>query len=167
MTQITHSAVVPYTIEQLFKLVNDVPAYQEFIPYCKKSEVCAVSDKSLEGTLFLEYFLPRVALFGERWQKNELFFTTRNQWQASDRIHIELVANRSSSDIAALSGGWIFEKMADDQVKVTVDLQVALSNRALNVALYAASAFVSKLLIDAFLKRAKALYDLQPVLSPT
>ena len=165
MTQISHSVVVPYTPKQLFDLVNNVQAYSEFIPYCAKSEVHAPQEESqMVATLTLEYWLPRLALLGDRWQKGEVSFTTRNSWKSSERIDLELVKMATSTvEIQALTGCWTFEKISDNETRVSIKIDITLSNTALSIALYAASNFVAQLLINTFTERAKAIYDFQSV----
>lgn len=39
MPQISRTALVPYSAEQMYQLVNDVQSYPEFIPGCTGSRV--------------------------------------------------------------------------------------------------------------------------------
>ncbi|WP_306462040.1 SRPBCC family protein, partial [Serratia marcescens] len=39
MPQISRTALVPYSAEQMYQLVNDVDAYPEFLPGCTGSRV--------------------------------------------------------------------------------------------------------------------------------
>ena len=165
MTQIFHSVIVPYTPKQLFALVNNVQAYPEFVPCCVKSDVHASQEENqMVATLTLEYWLPRMVLFGDRWQKGGLSFTTRNSWRSSERIDLELVKMATSTeDIQALIGCWTFEKISDNETKVSINIDITLSSTALSIALYAASNYVAQLLVNAFTQRAKAIYDSQSV----
>lgn len=47
MPNITHSALVPYSIEQMFALVNNINAYPEFIPGCTASSILEQNSKEL------------------------------------------------------------------------------------------------------------------------
>jgi len=38
MTTIHKSALVPYSAEQMYNLVDDIPAYPEFLPWCSGSK---------------------------------------------------------------------------------------------------------------------------------
>jgi len=52
VTHISRSALVPYAAEAMFDLVDDVPAYPEFLPWCKGAYV--LSDDGDEVTARLE-----------------------------------------------------------------------------------------------------------------
>ena len=39
MSTVSRSALVPFTPKQMFDLVNDVPRYPEFLPWCAGTEV--------------------------------------------------------------------------------------------------------------------------------
>lgn len=39
MPQISRTALVPYSVEQMYQLVNDVQSYPQFIPGCTGSRV--------------------------------------------------------------------------------------------------------------------------------
>lgn len=51
MTTITRSALVMFTAEQMFELVNDVETYPEFLPGCAATELICKTDEELQATL--------------------------------------------------------------------------------------------------------------------
>src|SRR3989344_3419420 len=53
MPIIQKTAVVPYTPEQMFNLVNDVARYPEFIPWCSGSQVMNVTEDHMVARLDL------------------------------------------------------------------------------------------------------------------
>lgn len=39
MHHIRKTAVLPYSAEQIFALVEDIPAYPQFLPWCGRSRI--------------------------------------------------------------------------------------------------------------------------------
>lgn len=39
MTAVSRSALLPYSAAEVFRLVNDVARYRDFLPFCIASEV--------------------------------------------------------------------------------------------------------------------------------
>ena len=44
MAHVNKSALVPFSAEQMYKLVDDVPSYQEFLPWCGGSQEISRED---------------------------------------------------------------------------------------------------------------------------
>ena len=80
--RVNRSALVPYSAEQMFAVVNDVPRYPEFLPWCKDSEV--LSETS-------DVMIARLTLAKSGLQQD---FTTHNELHHPDMIKIDLVNGR-------------------------------------------------------------------------
>ncbi len=71
MTTITRSALVMFTPDQMFDLVNDVEAYPNFLPWCRSSRIlsknehviCASLDIAKGGIRVFHMSLIRAVLF--------------------------------------------------------------------------------------------------------
>ncbi len=79
MPRITRSALVMFSAEQMFRLVNDVDAYPEFLPGCVGSRVHESGE---------DYMMASVDVAKAGIAKT---FTTRNQLDANRTIKMELV----------------------------------------------------------------------------
>ena len=51
MPQISRSALVPFSVEQMYTLVNDVDAYPQFLPGCTGSRILENSDTSMTAAV--------------------------------------------------------------------------------------------------------------------
>ncbi len=51
MTTIQQSALLPYSAEAMFDLVNDIESYPEFMDGCLGAEVLSKTENELQGRL--------------------------------------------------------------------------------------------------------------------
>ena len=51
MTTIHKSALVPYSAEQMYNLVDDIPAYPEFLPWCSGSKEINRCEDEVQASL--------------------------------------------------------------------------------------------------------------------
>ena len=79
MKQVARSALLPYSAEQMYDLVNDVGSYAEFLPWCESSDILEESDTQMTARL-------TISRAGVSQQ-----FTTRNQLQRPVSIQLGLV----------------------------------------------------------------------------
>ncbi|MEC8232435.1 MAG: type II toxin-antitoxin system RatA family toxin, partial [Pseudomonadota bacterium] len=78
MPSIHRSALVAYSAEAMFNLVNDVASYPEFLPGCTDSKILDSSAQSMKASLL-------VAKAGiKQW------FTTHNALIPGQRIDMQL-----------------------------------------------------------------------------
>ncbi len=126
----------------MFDLVNDVEAYPEFLPWCRQSRVLDSSDNQMRAEV------------GMSLAGISRSFTTRNTLQRPDRIMLHLV----DGPFRHLEGEWQFIALREDACRVTLDLTFEVSNRLFSMALTPAFEKVGNSLVDAFSRRADALY---------
>lgn len=113
MTMINRSALVMYSAEQMFDVVNDVRKYPEFLQGCQASKVIAEGDDFIEAELTLSK-----AGFTQS-------FVTRNTLMRPELMEINLVEGPFSE----LRGTWRFHALADNACKVSLDLEFEVTNR--------------------------------------
>ncbi len=142
MRRVHRSALVPHSAAQMFDLVNDVEAYPEFLPWCRQSRVLDSSDNQMRAEV------------GMSLAGISRSFTTRNTLQRPDRIMLHLV----DGPFRHLEGEWQFIALREDACRVTLDLTFEVSNRLFSMALTPAFEKVGNSLVDAFSRRADALY---------
>lgn len=143
MTRISRSALVLHTAEQMFDLVNDVRRYPEFLQGCESTHVIDESEDFIEARLTL-------AKAGF-----EQSFTTRNELSRPEAMKISLVEGPFSK----FTGTWHFQKLSDEACKVTLELEFEMASRIAGAAMGALFKQVAGMMVDAFVKRAKEIYE--------
>lgn len=142
MPSIEKSALVSYSAEQMFNLVNDIDSYPEFVPGCADSRVVEQND---------DYKVASLQISKAGIQKT---FTTRNRLIKPERIDMELV----DGPFKKLTGGWVFKPLSEDACKVELKLDFEFSNRLLGMAFGKIFSEVTSRMVDAFVKRADQVY---------
>ena len=104
MPQISRTALVPYSAEQMYQLVNDVQSYPQFLPGCTGSRI-------LESTPGLMTAAVDVSKAGI-----SKTFTTRNQLTSNQSILMSLV----DGPFKKLIGGWKFTPLSQDACRLPI-----------------------------------------------
>jgi len=139
---IERSALVPFSAERMFALVNDVRRYPEFVPWCAGAEVLEETDALIEASLRLK----RGGV--------EHRFTTRNTLTPFTAMRLELV----DGPFTTFSGDWTFKALGEDACKIGLTLTFQYRGRLATAALGALLSSSADTLVEAFCQRAKALY---------
>lgn len=142
MTTITRSALVMYSAEQMFDLVNDVARYPEFLQGCDQSRVIHADSESIEAELTLS----KMGLSQS--------FTTRNQLQRPQRMEMQLV----DGPFSHFSGVWQFDALSEEACKVSLHMEFDINNRLAGMALSTLFKQVANNMVDAFVQRAQVVY---------
>ena len=140
--RISRSALVPHSADEMFRLVDDVEAYPEFLPWCDGATVDRRTGDTVEASLTLHLGAVRQTL------------TTRNRRVEGDRIDSAL----SDGPFRHLTGGWRFQDLGGDGSKASLELQFEFASRALDLLLGARFEEICNSLIDAFTQRALDVY---------
>ncbi len=135
------SAIVPFTQQQMFELVNDVCAYPEFIPNCSKARVISSSDDALEA----ELTLTKGGL--------EQAFVTHNTLKYPHSMQLKL----KSGPFKQFDGFWQFLAL-DQGCKVSFELEYAFSNMLLGLTVGKLMEHLASQQVDVMCARAKVLY---------
>ena len=141
-TQITRSALVPFSSAQMYRLVADVPAYPQFLPWCRAAEVHAADDCSIQASLTIAKGPVRKR------------FTTLNRLVPKSRIEIELV----DGPFRHLHGSWLFEDLGGAGARVTLKMDFEIAGSLLRRTMQPIFAEIVNTLVDAFCRRARDLY---------
>ena len=142
MTHINKSALVPYSAEQMYALVDNIPAYSEFLPWCQSAEELQRSETEVEGSLFIAH---------SGLKKS---FTTRNALDKPNSITMQLV----EGPFKHLKGVWQFQPLGDEGCKITLDMDFEFSNRILSMTVGPVFNEMVNRLVDAFIERAPKVY---------
>ncbi|MFA0569495.1 SRPBCC family protein [Vibrio kagoshimensis] len=142
MPKVTRSALVSFSAEQMFNLVNDVARYPEFLPGCSGSRVIESSDTSMVASV-------DVSKAGI-----SKTFTTSNHLTQGAMIMMELV----DGPFKKLQGGWHFTPLDDQACKVELKLEFEFSSRMIEMAFGKIFNELTGNMVSAFTQRAKQVY---------
>lgn len=142
MPTINRQALVPYSAADMYALVDDIDAYPQFLPWCKRAEVLSRDEDEVKATIELA--------------KGSLkkSFTTCNRLQAGKMIEMRLVEGPFKN----LEGFWRFDALEGGASKVSLDLEFEFSSKLVAMAIGPVFNQVANSLVDAFVSRAKEVY---------
>ena len=142
MTKIKRHAIVEFSAQQIYALVNDVAAYPEFLPWCASSEILQQTDNTMVATLEVQKGKFRQA------------FTTENKLDEPNSIIMQL----KNGPFKELRGEWHFIVLHEHACKVTFELDFAFNNKILALILDPLFKQMANTMITAFSKRAEDVY---------
>lgn len=142
MPVINRHALVPYLPAEMFALVDDVPSYPQFLPWCKNARVLSRDEDEVRAALDLSR---------GGFEKS---FTTCNRLQKNKMIEMRLV----EGPFRHLEGFWRFEPVGDSACKVSLDLDFEFSNKLVGMAFGPIFNQIANTLVDSFCKRAHDVF---------
>lgn len=142
MTVISKSALVTYSPKQMFKLIDDIEAYAEFLPWCSKATEISRDETNIEASVLISY----------RGFNKE--FTTQNKNTQFEKIEMHLV----NGPFKRLDGTWLFEPLGETACKISLNLEFEFSSKIISISLGPVFSKVANSLVDAFIKRADSVY---------
>lgn len=157
MSKISRSALVPYSAQAMFGLVDDIKSYPEFLPWCASSKEFDRNDQGVRGEVEL------------RKGKVHKSFTTQNTNVPGESITMRLV----EGPFKILEGVWSFQTLQGQAnnvsdggnvpvgCKVALDLEYEFSNVLLKMTVGPVFHQIADKLVDAFCQRANELYGSQ------
>ena len=143
MPNVNKSALVPFSAEQMYKLVEDVNSYHKFLPWCSASEEIKRDNDVIVASV-------TIAKGGVNKQ-----FTTRNLLQKNKMIEISLV----DGPFKHLHGFWRFDELKADACKVSLDLEYEFSSKLLGMVVGPVFNQVANTMVDSFVEEAKSVYE--------
>lgn len=142
MTKIQKSALVTYSNEQMFVLVDDVESYQTFLPWCRTSSVIQRQNDIVEARLEIVYGALHKS------------FMTRNQNIQYQSIQMTMI----DGPFKYLRGQWMFVPIASQGCKVGLEMEFEFANKLLDMTVGPVFSQIANSLVDAFTQRAKKVY---------
>ncbi len=140
--EIKRTSLVLHPAMNMYRLVQDVPSYPQFLSWCLHAEVH-------EQTAEYQLASLKVRVSGVTQT-----FTTRNRLVPGERLIMSLV----EGPFQHLRGEWQFEAIGDAGSKVSLTLDFDFSNRLLSSAFRRGFAHVADRLVQDFCQRADAVY---------
>lgn len=142
MVEIIRSALVPYSDEEMFLIVQDIRSYQEFLPWCSGSEVFSEEGNEVIAGLSVGY-----AGFSQS-------FKTKNTSIKNEQLTMSLI----EGPFRSLEGTWFFQGLAPRACKVTLNMNFEMASGIKNKLFQPIFKEISSQLIDAFIQRAHTQY---------
>ena len=142
MPQVSRSALVDYSAQQMFDLVNDIGRYPEYMPGCIAADVISNTPECVEARLTLGK-----AGFSQS-------FTTRNTLVAGESMEMELV----EGPFKQFNGLWEFSPLSDTACKVSLALAFEFNNPLLAMAMNSKLEDMAGKQVDALCSRAQTIY---------
>ncbi len=142
MPQVRRSALVSFSAEQMYMLVNDVIRYPEFLPGCSGAMVLESSDTAMVASV-------DVSKAGI-----SKTFTTSNLLHDGTAILMELV----DGPFKSLKGGWYFTELDESACKVELKLDFEFSSKLVEMAFGKIFNELTSNMVNAFTQRAKQVY---------
>ncbi len=141
MKHVIRSILVPYPAAKMYALVNDVPRYPEFLPWCGGARILEQTETRMRAEVDIAYLGIRQS------------FSTDNVLTPNERIELHLV----SGPFKRLSGEWRFRQLGEHGCKVEFELIYALEGVIASV-ISPVFDRIAATFVDAFVARADALF---------
>jgi ribosome-associated toxin RatA of RatAB toxin-antitoxin module len=142
MAHVSRSALIGYSAQQMFDLVNDIEQYPQFMQGCRSARVISKTDTELVGELSL-------AKAGITQT-----FVTRNTLIAPSRIEMRL----EEGNFSKFSAVWQFEALTEAACKVSFDMEFDFKYGLVDLAVGKLVSGSANNLVDALVDRAKLVY---------
>lgn len=142
MRETSNTALVPYTVEQMFALVADFERYPEFIPWVTATQLAEREPGIFEARLEMHRGIVRDTL------------ATRAVLTRPREITLELI----DGPFSTFDGRWTFAPIGDTGSKVGFHLRFEFANPVLDMVLAGTFSNSCRELVDAFVARARSLH---------
>ncbi|MDD3759254.1 MAG: type II toxin-antitoxin system RatA family toxin [Acidithiobacillus sp.] len=141
MHHIRKTAVLPYSAEEIFALVEDIRSYPQFLPWCGASRI--LQDRGDEVVAEI-----RIAhnSFGKA-------FSTRNRYQRPKLAEVRLV----DGPFRFLEGLWQLEPV-EGGTRVTLDMRFEFASRLIGAFLEPIFKQAAETMVQRFSQRARQVY---------
>lgn len=140
--EIKRTALVLHPAMDMFRVVQDVPSYPEFLSWCQ------------DATVHEETAEYQLASLDVRVGGMVTSFTTRNRFVPGELLTLALV----DGPFSHLRGEWQFEALGDDGSKVTLSLNFDFAGSVVSAAFRRGFAHIADKLVSDFGKRADVVY---------
>ncbi|MBD1573639.1 ubiquinone-binding protein [Vibrio sp. S17_S38] len=142
MPQVNRSALVSFSAQLMYDLVNDVEKYPEFLPGCSGSKLIESSQTAMVASV-------DVSKAGIKKT-----FTTSNLMIPGRLINLQLV----DGPFKSLSGSWRFIPLDDFACKIEFQLEFEFSNKLIEMAFGKIFNELTSNMVKSFTQRAKQVY---------
>ena len=142
MVKVEKTVLVHHTAEQMFRLVDDVEDYQQFLPWCGGVEVREREQDRLVAAIKINYHGVKQT------------FATENRNTPPTQMTMKLV----EGPFRQLDGTWTFTPLREDACKIEFDLHYEFSSTVLEKLIGPVFSKIADSFVDSFCKRAEVVY---------
>ncbi len=142
--KIARSALVTHSAMDMYRLVEEVPSYPQFLSWCAATTVH-------EQTSVIQKASLTVMVAGITQQ-----FTTINTLSAGEKVEMQLLEGPFKN----LQGEWCFVPLGDAGCKISLELDFEMSSGLLATVFGTGFGKVADRLVDDFCRRAEKVYQL-------
>ena len=143
MHHISKSAIVPFTPQQMYELVNNINDYPQFLNWCEGAFILNQSDHQITASVQINK--------GGLKQT----FSTINTLKPFRLIEMKLL----DGPFEHFSGEWRFEPLGENAAKVFLNLQFKFKSKLLDMSLTPIFTKIANSQLDAFVARANKIYS--------
>lgn len=142
MPEVSKTVLVTYAPEDIFRLVDDVSLYPEFLPWCTGAKVLSREGPTMRASLSV----------GFRGVKQS--FSTENHNSPPHEITMKLL----DGPFRSLDGCWRFHDLRGKGCKIEFNLAWTFSSVVLGALVGPVFSHIADTMVDAFVKRADKVY---------
>lgn len=142
--KIIRSALVTYSAMDMYRLVEGVPSYPQFLSWCTSTQVHEQSNEFQRASL-------TVVVAGIRQS-----FTTNNTLFTGERVEMRLL----EGPFKKLQGEWRFIQLGEDGCKISLELDFEMNKGPMATMFGKGFGKIADRLVDDFCKRAEKVYPL-------
>lgn len=145
MAQVSRSALLMYSAQEMYQLVNDVHAYPEFLPGCSETHVIIDQPSLMKASIKVSK-----AGIGQT-------FVTENALVKGQSITMNLI----EGPFKHLNGGWTFIALDEQACKVNLELEFEFSSSIIELAFGRVFHELVGSMVKSFSDRAKTVYGIR------
>jgi ribosome-associated toxin RatA of RatAB toxin-antitoxin module len=139
LLEIKRTVLLPYSVENMFDLIEQAEAYPQFLPWCTAATILERSDEWVAARIEFSYL------------KVQFGFQTRNPKRRPEWLQVRLV----EGPFRRFQADWHLLRLGDQGCKISFDLSYEIAEGMLDKIAVPAVEFVSRSMMDAFVKRAE------------
>ena len=144
--QVRRSVLVPYSAESMFDVIEQAEHYPAFLPWCVGATILERSDDWVAGKVDFSFLQIRFS------------FRTRNPKRRPEWLNVRLV----DGPFRHFDGDWRLTPLGDLGCKIEFDVSYEISDGLLDQLVRPAVDFVSRSMMDAFVRRAEHISSEAP-----
>ena len=141
--KIARSALVMHSAMDMYRLVEGVPSYPQFLSWCTAARIHEQNNEMQKATL-------TVVVAGVRQS-----FTTLNTLLSGESVEMKLLEGPFKN----LQGEWRFIQLGADGCKISLELDFEMTNGVMSSVFGKGFGKIADRLVDDFCKRAEQVYQ--------
>lgn len=142
MPQISRSALVPYSAEQMYQLVIDVLSYPDFLPGCVSSRILRFCGDEMTASMVVS----KAGI--------SKTFTTNNTLVSNQSVFMRL----AEGPFRKLIGGWKFTPLNAQSCRIEFHLDFEFTSKLIELAFGRVFKELAANMMQAFILRAREIY---------